>query len=268
MGMVTDIVSLQADLSIPASDVIFEMIFSRPRAWYSTRAPRDPDAAAVDFSDVQGRVFNDCQATAADIKAWGENLHTQNRQAVVAAINQELSRVGCGSRPAALSRRVADAVRRAANESARMIANTFNYDLAKAIARIGDETPPANYNTYKARLFGGGRRSRYHTDNWASNRGIQKMIQIAVSETASAINGATEAFYKNNKDLAGKVELMPVQAVCPVCQRGVAGNPYKTIADLYSVSAWPAHPNCVHYAKVTPAKLAPDCAGVWRGGTR
>lgn len=226
---------------------------------------RDWETLREQMSDVQRRAFDAARAVGADESLWRDTLFQANYDTVATTFSNLVGRHGCGGAQVTVGDKVRSVVRDAARESAGSIANTWNYDLAQAILAIGRQAPRANLRTYRSRLFGDTPNSIHAGfDNWASNRGIQKMAQIWTTETGQAINASTELFYRRNPRLDGQARIIPQAAGCPVCQGLVAGNPYQSARAAYAAGDLPVHPGCVH--TVEPGRvLAEDCSEVWRG---
>jgi len=227
---------------------------------------RDPMTLVSQMSDVQRRVWDDAKLGAADAAAWADQLAESNGDIVDSTLQDLAVRHGCRANQVDVGGRVTETVERAAADSAASIVNTYNYDLARAILQIGEATPTANYRTYRTRLLGDTPNSIYAgLDNWGSQAGTRKMVQIATTETNTAINMITQQFYRRNSELDGQAFLLPLTAACPICQAGVDGNPYRSVRAVYQAGPWPAHPECVHYPKVQTAQ-AGDCSEMWLGG--
>ena len=112
------------------------------------------------------------------------------------------------------------------------IVNTFNYDLAVAIAHIRQEHPRANRYHY----------ARY-LSAWNERRAAWKDGQIATMTEGKARNRAQADFLRRNDLRDGKAHLLPVRAVCPICQ-GLVARGDVPVAVAYA-NPMPAHPNCV-----------------------
>lgn len=230
------------------------------------RASLDPDPLVEEMTDVQRRVYRAARATAAVVTLWREAIYQHNSRVYQRTVQSLLSSVGCGGSPVEVSRPSRGALAEASRMSAGSIANTYNYDLARAILSIGAATPTANYRTYRSRLFGDTANSIYPgLRNWAAQRAELKAPQIGRTETGNTVNAAIELFYSNNPQLDAQAELRPLQAVCPICQAAVANNPYPNVEAVYAAGNWPAHIGCIHYPQLTGRIMARDCAEVWRG---
>ena len=172
---------------------------------------------------------------------------------------------GCNSQSAVMGPLLAATIAGAALSSAESTTNTFNNDLAAWIIQIGIDTPTANARTYRTRLLGDTPNSIYAGSlNWAAQRGTVQNLLIAITETSMVLNMVTALYYKKNPALDSTAMLLPQAAVCPICQAGVARNPYPSVAAIYDMGRWPAHPGCIHHA-IGDAKFAGDCASVWHG---
>lgn len=228
--------------------------------------PQDLNSLTASMTELQRRVLTDAMSTEADVMAWQETLWSQNEQITARTIGQLLSRHGSGSVPVVLSAELIETIRQAAKDSAASITRTYNLALATAILTIGAEYPDAVYEDYRNLLLGDTPFSNGPgMANWASQQGVWKMKQIAMIETAMAINLAIELFYENNPDLDGQAELLPYFASCPVCQAGIDRNPYPSASSAYNAGPWPAHVGCIHYVDLITPRMAADSGELWRG---
>jgi len=219
-----------------------------------------------EMTPTQRRVFAAGRVTTGQERDWADMLGEQNLQTVESHLGELVGQAGCRSSEPTPGERVQKSIHQAAVTSAGQIADSFNNRLARQILDIGDETPTANYRTYRSRLFGDTPNSIYPgLANWASQDGEQHMALISTTETSSAINAITELFFKRNPDLDGPAKLAPDAAQCEICQAGVAGNPYPSMRAVYQAGDWPAHPGCVHYPESIARVMADDCSQVWKG---
>jgi hypothetical protein len=219
-----------------------------------------------EMTDVQRRVFSAGRATATHERSWGDMLGEQNLITVDSRLGELVGQAGCHGSAPEVGESVQRTIDQAAQVSAEQIAESFNSRLARAILEIADETPTANYRTYRSRLFGDTPNSIYPgLSNWASQDGEYHNALIATTETSSAINRITELFFKRNPDLDGPAKLSPDAAQCEICQAGVAGNPYPTMRAVYQAGDWPAHPGCIHYPESIGRVMTDDCGNVWKG---
>jgi hypothetical protein len=140
-----------------------------------------------------------------------------------------------------------------ATADAASIVNTFNYDLAVAIAHVRQENPRANRYHYARALSA-----------WNERRAAWKDGQIATMTEGKARNRAQADFLRRNALADGKAHLLPVQAVCPICQGLVARGGVPT--RVAYANPMPAHVNCPHIWHVEGRELPKDmCSGLWMG---
>ena len=132
------------------------------------------------------------------------------------------------------------------------IVNTYNYDLAAAIAAIRSETPSANRHVYASRLQG-----------WEAQRNQWKSAQINQYAEGTARSLAQAHFVEFNR-IEGYAVLQPTSAVCPVCQGWIKRG--KVPMKVAMNNPPPYHPNCPHSWALRPDK-APDeeCRLLWMG---
>jgi hypothetical protein len=165
----------------------------------------------------------------------------------------QAARVGCPGRKGHLTN---EAIRGELNElcrrDAESIANTYNRDLAAAIARIGKDAPGASRAEFRQRL-----------EAWESKRASWKNPQIALYTEMSARSLAQQHFYERNH-ITGTAVLRPERAVCPVCIGWVQRGPVPL--DEAERHPAPYHVNCPHYWLTMPNKVAPErCSELWMG---
>jgi uncharacterized CHY-type Zn-finger protein len=148
--------------------------------------------------------------------------------------------------------------------AAATIRHTYNLNLALEILRIGEENPEATEQYYEDELYGA-------EDSWDAEYWKDKALQVAQIEVLWAIYRAIRDFYDHNQyrlDVENyEVLVMPLVAVCPVCQELVANNPYPSTEALSSVATFPVHPNCPHHQQtMVRVKLSrEECQGLWLG---
>lgn len=141
-----------------------------------------------------------------------------------------------------------------AARDAESIVNTFNYDLAVAIAHIRQEHPRANRHHYA-----------YYLREWHANRASWKDGQIAMMTEGNARNLAQQHFLAHNGLTGATAHMLPLRAVCPICQGLVARG--ETPVRIAYANPTPVHVNCPHKWYITPDReLGPDlCAMLWMG---
>lgn len=210
------------------------------------------------MTDVQRKVHLAARGVEDDEKVWRARIFADVRGEYEHTIREEVKALGCldPGRVVLQNGPELKALATRAQQSAKSIVNTYNYDLARAILAIGAQTPRANRYTYFARL-----------DTWEKARAERKDQQITDVEVGWAINRAKESFHANNAILA-RAEVWPYPTVCPVCAEYVAGNPYSSMDELYRRCELPAHVGCPHHGRpLLDRKLTrEECAGLWIGG--
>lgn len=222
------------------------------------RESRDWHSLVNQMSYVQRLVHLAFRQVDADVREWRNQLFGVMRAAFAEAIQAEIVAVGCPNPGRIVVREGAELriIAHRAQTVAEGIVNTYNYDLAHEILRIGEEVRTANRNTYTARLY-----------RWDAARKGWKYAQIAETETAWAINMGKDAFHTYNSDIPAQAEVVPNKTQCPICAEYVRGNPYPSMAELYRRCILPAHPYCPHHGRVIPSgKPSPEtCRQLWRG---
>jgi len=216
--------------------------------------PRNPDTLTGRMTPVQYIVYSAAQEGDAQARAMSRELAEMRRL----AFNDELTTLnyaaGCYARagnvrdPTLLRRLQVES-----DEDAAGIVNTFNYDLAAAILRIGQEYPQANRAVYAARLR-----------EWRNTRETWKAGQIVRHTELTARAAAQSEFRRRNEGLLKKARLQPASAKCPVCIGWIKrGDVPAYVAVRYPP---PYHTNCPHFFEFTSAKLKPgECATLWNG---
>lgn len=215
---------------------------------------------------VQAAVLDGMLAGEADLARWQSALDGMARRVTLQTLATSLALHGSGSVRPVIGDELAQAIGVGASASAASIVETYNLAAAQAILAYGEVAEDASIDDYRQVLLGdtaaavvpGGR-------NWASLRGVWKMPQISMAETAVTLNLAVELFYRNNPDLDGEADLLPYYAVCPVCQAGIDNNPYASIEAVNNAGPWPAHIQCIHYPELRAPRMAVDSSEVWRG---
>jgi len=132
------------------------------------------------------------------------------------------------------------------------IVNTYNFDLAAAVANIQAEVPTASRNTYVKRLMA-----------WEGKRNKWKSAQIAEFTEGTARARAQRDFVAFN-DVQGVAVLMPQTAAEPICQGWI--NRGEVPIEEAVANPPPYHQNCPHFFNVIPNKVSPgECAELWVG---
>jgi hypothetical protein len=168
-------------------------------------------------------------------------------------LTSQAARVGCPNRRGHLTNQaIIDQLSELSRRDAESITNTYNRDLAAAIARIGKDAPGASRAEFQQRLAA-----------WESKRASWKNPQIALYTEMSARSLAQQHFYERN-GITGYAVLRPEKAVCPVCIGWVQRGPVP-LEEAENNPA-PYHVNCPHYWLTMPNMVAPEeCARLWMG---
>jgi len=230
--------------------------------WEAAQA-EDIEEALREVKDWQGRVD--------DLSKVGKLVHLAARMDSVdlesiraellvlrvAAYEDEISiqagRVGCGKAGALTNGSIISLLNDECIQDAQSIVATFNYDLAREIEAIRDETPRANRRTYASRLR-----------DWNTERATKKNPQIAQYTEGTARAQAQADFYAFNDNL-GVAVLEPTDAVCPVCQGWIERG--EVPISVATEDPPPYHVGCPHYFEIYADKVAKeDCLDLWVGG--
>lgn len=215
--------------------------------------PRDWRAEVDELSDVQRLVHLAMRYDPTDEERIYSELLRTRRQAYESELTMQAARVGCAGRRGALGNNPSlKALSDASKQDAQSIANTYNYDLAKAIKRIGEEVPTANRHVYASRLSA-----------WDKERAGWKREDIAQYTESSARAQAQQDFYSFNA-IHGVAVLVPTSAVCPVCQGWIKrGEVPLREAQNHPP---PYHVKCPHYWQTIPNQVAKEeCPLLWMG---
>jgi hypothetical protein len=205
------------------------------------------------MSNVQKLVHLAARMDAFDEDQWRVDLMRQRRRAYEAELAVQAAHVGC---PGRVGRVAGGAVLNRLNEMSRgdaeSIANTYNYYLAAAIIRVGQEKPRANRFVYAKGV------RDWSPGYWAWKR---PQIDEMTDNTARAM--AQQDFYRQNGAF-GSARLLPTQAVCPICQGWVARDVVPLRVALNNPP--PYHVNCPHVWETDPDRVArEDCPNLWMG---
>ncbi|MHC4088678.1 MAG: hypothetical protein ACYSVY_00090 [Planctomycetota bacterium] len=231
---------------------------------YAERAePGDWRPTVDEMSNVQKMVHLTARWVDDDRDERARRLFDEGRETYRQTLQDELNRWGCGGRQALAPAVGAElsAIRERVDWAAESVKNTYNLELAKEIVRVGEETPTANRHVYAHRLY-------YREDSWDGRYWQERDLMIAQTETMAMVNAALADFYARNGDLLQpEANVLPIAAVCPICQEMVDGNPWRSVDAVYNKFDFPPHPNCPH--RPVPAvagRLANDqCALLWAG---
>lgn len=115
--------------------------------------------------------------------------------------------------------------------AARSISDTYNAEMRRQIARIGEEVSTANRATYLKRLA-----------DWDAARWQKHLPGISATELGTARNYAQVDFIYRNQ-LTGRARVDPQEAVCPDCE-GLVAEDWVSLEEGYTWSL-PLHVNCV-----------------------
>jgi hypothetical protein len=205
------------------------------------------------FSDPMRLVHLAMRLEEMDADRIRGELVKARRRAYEDEITIQARRIGCSARRGNLragpSLTELNEMSRADGES---VVNTYNVDLAAAIANIRSEVPTANRHVYAKRLA-----------DWEGKRNKWKSAQIAEFTEGTARAMAQRDFVRFN-DVQGVAVLKPETAAEPICQ-GWINRGEVPIAEAVA-NPPPYHQNCPHYFNVIPNKVSPgECAELWVG---
>ena len=216
--------------------------------------PRDPATLVAKLTPVQRIVYDWAREGASQAAVTSNELQRVRIIAFNSEIGNQNYAAGCFARGGYLTNPdIIARLRRDSDKDATGIVNTFNYDLAAAIIRVGSEHPTLNryqYGSYMA--------------EWYSLRAEWKDPQIAQFADLDARAMAQTEFYRRNWELMGTAKLQPTRAVCPVCQGWIRRGEVEMAVAINNPG--PYHPNCPHFWETNPKKVAPgECAKLWNG---
>jgi len=229
--------------------------------WGERAIPGDWQKLLKDFSPVQ-KLVHLTGRRAADYEAeLGKRLFDEARATYRETIQDELGKLGCAGRTAVAPAAGPElsAIKDRSNWAAASVANTYNVELAKEIARIGEDTPTANRNVYAYRLF--------HGTGWDEAYWRDKSTEVAQTESITMVNAAIADFYARNGDmLQPTASVLPLAAVCSICQEMVAGNPWRSVDEVFRQFDIPPHPACPHYVYAISGRISnEECMLLWAG---
>lgn len=181
------------------------------------------------------------------------DLLRQRRRAYEDELAVQAAHMGC---PGRIGRVTASEILNRLNEASRSdaesINNTYNYYLAAAIVRIGQEKPRANRFVYAKGVR-----------EWAPTYWAWKRPQIDQMTDNSARIMAQQDFYRYNGQF-GSARLLPTRAVCPICEGWVRRGVVPLRVALNNPP--PYHVNCPHLWDSRPDRVArEDCPDLWMG---
>lgn len=227
-------------------------LLQRHRPVFGKKA-RDWQSVVDGMTDVQKLVHLAMRMDSVDIDRTRTGLLKAMRRAYEDELSIQARRAGCGNRTGRLDNNDSlTALSNAASGDAESIINTYNFDLSGAIINIAAETPNANRNTYVKRL-----------GDWEEKRNAWKSEQIAGYTEGMARSIAQQDFFRFN-NIGGTAELMPDQAVCPICQGWI--NRGEVSLREAENNPPPYHNGCPHLWETYPEQV-PDgeCVDLWMG---
>jgi hypothetical protein len=215
--------------------------------------PRNWQAVVDQLADVQKLVHLAMRRDDLDVDQWRASLLRQMRRAYEEELAAMAARVGCPGRTARLENGpLLSALNEQAGAWAANVCNTYNYDLALAVQAIAEQTPTANRNTYAKRI-----------QEWDEGRKQWKDQQIAAYTDGWTRAQAQSDFRRMNGTL-GTAELVPQDAVCPVCLGIIARGKIPLREAMRNPP--PFHLGCPHYWDIQAEQAArDDCPLLWMG---
>jgi hypothetical protein len=215
------------------------------------------EEALSDLSLVERLVYRALRLGLARQIAIRYTLFNIRRRAYLDELQIQARRVGCPNRRARLSLAAAQVLDRASQTDALNIVNTYNADLQRAIQSYGRRNPNARMRHYLSFLRA-----------WTEARLSWKIRQIQAVAGNSARSLAFSEFYTNNSWIGGVAIMMPLTAVCPVCQgwldRIVTYGPVPIAIAV--ANSPPYHTNCPHYWISYPNRAPTgQCSRLWMG---
>jgi len=212
---------------------------------------RNPENVYSTLSAVGQLVYDAMAMGTSETESLRVEILRQRRRIYEDELNLQAANVGCPGRSARVGNGpVLTELNEMSASDAQSIVNTFNYDMAIAIANIRQTTPTANRVTYRARLR-----------KWMAKRAGWKNNQIAIWTENSTRARAQQDFYRMNGTL-GAATLLPQKAICPVCQGWI--NRGEVPLQVAINNPAPYHNNCPHLWDINPEKAA-NCALLWMG---
>lgn len=215
--------------------------------------PRNPRDLVDGFRPVGKLVFLAMQRDVLDEDAIATELTKVRRRAYEDEITIQLGRAGCSGRRGNLTAGpTLTEFKQQSTKDAKSIVNTYNYALAREIARIRKDNPRSNRHVYASRLR-----------KWDVERAELKSQQIAQWTEGTARATGLREFVDNN-GLEGTARLEPRTAVESVCQGWINRGdiPIKEA----TTNPPPYHQNCPH-GWVSQLKRVPrsECNELWVG---
>lgn len=208
--------------------------------------------------DTQEAVYEKLALTDDDVSRISDEIFEEARETYRQALDVELNRWGCVSEKAVLPEDSDEvlSIRLRADWAAQSIVTTYNTELAKEIVRFGEGKEGLPQSAYMMHLKG-----------WDSLYWQTKVFDVALMETLTVDSAALVDFYRHNDDLEPRVVVLPLEAVCELCQELIDGNPYLSVFSVFRVSPIPAHVRCVHWMEPAPDRAldVDECSLLWVG---
>jgi len=195
-----------------------------------------------------------------DRKQLADEINWRAREHYEAVLGNQMRAVGCDPARVRLEENSELSVLRERSDwAAASIVDTYNRDLRTATNRIVDQ-----WVAEKGSLKGLNRNIlAYRVREWSVDRAEWKDRQIVITEATAMAHRAASQFLHYN-GIGADVWIVPVTAVCEICQALVDGSPYTP--EQARMLNLPAHPGCPHALKaIVDPDTVPPCADVWRG---
>lgn len=220
------------------------------------RQPEEWEELLDDLGGLALQVFLAAMRTEDDAAVFARRLDELAVWVYEQTLTAEAARFGHYAQASLLDQDVLELIEEETAQSAFGVIHTYNYELAKEIAHIGEEREEEKADLYALLLFGVG--------GWWWTRRQWKDVQIGTWETWRRINQALGDFYDRNELPISEAMVLPHGAVCAICQALVAGNPYPPEQVTWLCGQLPAHVNCPHYVHTIVAGKAKGI--LWLGG--
>ena len=217
----------------------------------ATLGTRVEGAIAKDLTYVQRLVDSLVRMGQPDIDALHAHLFEQARFDFAAGMRAELERLGLRAGLIRVTdERVLAMLDQRARFAAESIANTYNRDLERQLARIGEAIPTANRQTYMAGLR-----------EWEADRIAARTPGISVTEFTTTHNTMQREFVQRN-GLEGRGRVAPPEAAEHICEE-LVGQGWMPLDEAHQLDL-PAHVRCIHF--IEAEYDAPDTGLLWTGG--
>lgn len=219
-----------------------------------SEAKLDPELWIRQMSTIQMFIYYIMRAHEVDVALAALEVLRNRIRVYEDEMTYQAVNVGCPGLQARLRNEVIHLeFREKAKEDAMSIANTYNYDVARAIVAIGVEMPTANRYVYASRLR-----------KYLEVREAWKDPQVAQYTDNWAKAKAQHDFYVVNRLQLGYAVLVPVVAVCPICKAMIARG--RVSLAVASNTRIPFHVNCPHVWNFYPQRVLRDrCPYLWLG---